>query len=260
MATGGRVTRVRGGTVVAALVLVPLAACGGGTEVDRTATGRASSSSAPSSVPSSSSEAPPRPPAGTRWVGRDQVVVAVPADWGTSTDPCLTGEGDLVRFDGPPPAWDCAGGRTEGSSLLVGTPGEGAFRGGRELDLVARIDGTRVLHSGIACRASLHGPCSTTMAVPESGVAFRVHYSGDEPEAFVEGVRDSLTTLDEGWTTVPFVELGRSREDALAMLADAGLEGWAPDVSFPHYATGTVPSAGSVVAVGSEVELTIGDG
>jgi hypothetical protein len=146
------------------------------------------------------------------------------------------------------------------SSLTVARPAEALDGSGVPLDARVRLETLTVVHGGVACRASTHGPCTLAFAVPGEDLAFRVSYAGQDAKAFVEGVRDSAARLPNGWTTVPFIQLGTSVEEALDRLAGAGLRGESPDVDFPHYATGTVPSAGSVVAVGETVEVTIGDG
>lgn len=61
-------------------------------------------------------------------------------------------------------------------------------------------------------------------------------------------------------TTVPQIRYGTSVADALRILEEAGLRGHEPDVDWPHYVTGTDPAAGTVVDVGTRVELEIGDG
>ena len=63
-----------------------------------------------------------------------------------------------------------------------------------------------------------------------------------------------------GTTTVPSIEYGTSVDDAMGILARAGLCGERPDVDFPHYVTATTPSAGTVVERGTHVTFEIGDG
>jgi hypothetical protein len=67
-------------------------------------------------------------------------------------------------------------------------------------------------------------------------------------------------TAEAALVTVPHIRYGTSVDRARRILADAGLMGHEPNVNFPHYVTGTVPSAGSTVHVGDVIELQIGDG
>jgi len=96
--------------------------------------------------------------------------------------------------------------------------------------------------------------------VSGSDAAFHLIYRGNDAEAFVDGVLRSVTQLPSGQTTVPLIDYGTSVAEAEKQLFEAGLVGHAPEVNFPHYATGTIPPAGTVVEVGQVVELTIGDG
>ena len=59
---------------------------------------------------------------------------------------------------------------------------------------------------------------------------------------------------------MPLIDYGVSVAKAKEQLSRAGLVGSSPEANFPHYATGTNPPAGTVVEVGEEVALTIGDG
>lgn len=78
--------------------------------------------------------------------------------------------------------------------------------------------------------------------------------------ALIRRIRNSLTAIPDGYVTVPLIELGTPVNQAKAQLAEVGLDSTSPDVDFPDYATGTDPVTGSVVAEGSTVALTIGDG
>lgn len=200
------------------------------------------------------------PPAGSRWVGIGDVVVAVPELWGTQTQPCAEPDGDTVFLAGRSSTrLDCATVPTAGvSSLTVATVASGAVDLEKSADLGAEVDGLRVSHSGTTCRTPT--TCELTFVVPDSGAAFHVVHSGRRSRAFVDGVLASLTRLPADQTTVPLVEYGISVARAEKLLAAAGLVAVAPDLDFPHYATGTTPPAGTVVARGQAVELTIGDG
>jgi hypothetical protein len=202
----------------------------------------------------------PAPPEGMRWQGVNGVVVAVPGGWRTDTDPCGSPDGDTVRFLGPdePPRWCPGGGTVSSVSSLVVAPAA------RHLPQLGRLDqriarrGLQVRHGGVRCRASSLGPCTFVFAVPDA--AFAVSYRGPDPQDFVGAMRDSVTRVPDGWTTVPPIRYGISVERAKNQLARAGLTGRSPEVDFPHYATGSRPEPGTVVPDGAEVALTIGDG
>ena len=245
--------------LMAALTAVLLlTACGSGTSVGQ---GTSASSGTTPAVTSAGGTVL-QPPAGRRWVGIGDVVVAVPERWGTETQPCAEPDGDTVFFIGPSSAvLDCATVPTvHVSSLTIASADSGAVSLGRRVDLGAEVNDLRISHSGIACRAALTGPCTLTFVVSGSDAAFHVIYRGADAEAFVDGVFRSVTRLPSGQTTVPLIDYGTSVVEAEKQLIEAGLVGHAPDVNFPHYATGTNPPAGTVVEVGQLVELTIGDG
>jgi hypothetical protein len=202
-------------------------------------------------------------PDGLRWVGMADVVVAVPDDWETAPEPCAAPDGDVVLFlEARARSVGCGNAATRrGSELSIAPSSTRAIpTRGRRLDIGPRINGLESIHSGVACMESRSGPCTTIFAVPTAKVVFRIAYRGPDPKAFVLRTRNSLTSLPSGFTTVPFIEYGTSVEDAKEELAAAGLTGESPDANFPHYATGTVPTAGSVVGIGDVVEIKIGDG
>ena len=199
-------------------------------------------------------------PKGMRWVGMHDVVVAVPEDWGTATQPCQAPAGDTVAFLGTDYlVMDCAYYPTRGvSSVSIAATKTGAIPLGRRTDLLAVTNGLRGLHSGVVCERT--EPCETTFLVRGSGAVFQAVGQGPDGRALVESIRDSVTRLPDGLSTVPFIEYGRSLEEAQGQLSAAGLTAQVPDVDFPYYVTGTVPPAGSVVEEGTEVQLEIGDG
>lgn len=202
------------------------------------------------------------PPDGMRWLGINGVVVAVPEGWETETDPCSSAGHGTVRFLGPArsPSW-CPRISPAGdvSSLLV-APTDGPLLEAGRLRHEAAVHGLEVRHGGVGCRASSIGPCFLTFFVPDADALFEVSYRGRTPQEFVTAVRDSVTRVPDGYTTVPAIAYGTSMEDAKRQLAEAGLSAQSPDVDFPHYATGSQPEPGTVVADGTTVELTIGDG
>jgi hypothetical protein len=246
------------------LLLAALAACGEGKPPPSTSgAGAAATSPAGRATVTPVTEAPPTPH-GMRLVGRHGVVVAVPDGWQTHLDLCgRVPDGAVIFADEKGPTYPCSPEpRPAASTLLVGSFTSSTVRpgAGRDLDLVTRVDGLEVLHDGGVCRSSALGPCTLTFGVAEHDVAFRVSYHGRGAEAFADAVLQSVRAVPDGWTTVPYLRYGTSVDDVRAVLAETGLEAAIPEVDFPHYATGTEPPAGSVVAEGSTVGVTIGDG
>ena len=82
----------------------------------------------------------------------------------------------------------------------------------------------------------------------------------DRPELRHVQICKDVQANARGTTTVPTIKYGTSVDDAVAILARAGLCGEPPTVDFPHYVTATYPSAGSVVERGTHVTFMIGDG
>lgn len=179
------------------------------------------------------------PPSGHRWQGVGDVVVAVPKTWRTETDICTLPDGDLVLL----PA------STRGTYRCGVSPTRGVS------SLVAVSHGSRT--DDVRCRPS---SCRATFGDEDAHVWFRVTARGPSARGVAESVRDSLTVLPTGWTTVPAVRYGEEVDDVVRRLAAAGLHGTSPDVDWPHYVTRTRPSAGAVVAEGETIALEIGDG
>lgn len=243
---------------VALMALLPLGACSANSDPARVAV---SPTSTPTAEPTG--ETPPvvAPPAGTRWQGINGVVVAVPKSWDTTTDPCGWADGGAVRFLGPMSlTMRCPLVGTAGSVLQVASSDLAVLPPVRTLQNRTRPGGVEVRYGSVRCRASSVGPCTLTFAVPSADATFQISYRGPNPVAFVERLRDSVTRLRSGSTTVPVVVYGSSVTDAMTQLSRAGLVVSSPDVNFPHYVTGTRPAAGTVVEEGATVELTVGDG
>ncbi len=213
-------------------------------------------------VPPSASMPSFDPPRDSRWVGIGDVVLAVPEDWGTTTEPCGAPTGPTVYFVTSEAARvDCAQTPTDGvSSVLLADNESGLVYGGRALDIFQEVNGVdRAVHERGCGAAS--GQCRImVMTSRQHGLAAVIRVRGENAAAQARKILDSLTVVPKGWVTVPLVEYGEEVADVKRRLADAGLVAHSPDVDYPHYATGTEPGPGSVVEVGSMVEITIGDG
>lgn len=195
---------------------------------------------------------------GERWVGAGGVMMAVPAHWRTATGPCGEPDGPVVHFPGrAADVVDCLPLPTTGVSSLTIRSADAA----PPSRPTNQVNGVRVSRPPVICVAGRPvGECSTTFVAPEAGVQLEIVARGVRASKRVRAIRGSLRPVPRGYVAVPLIDYGVSVEDAEGALADAGLEVSSPSVDFPHYATGTEPAAGAVVARGSTVALTVGDG
>ena len=235
-------------SVVALLVL---AACGETSQVQVQPEAR----SAPS-VPA------PQPPAGTRLIGLGRAVVAVPQAWGMQETHCGQPTQDTVYFaEGS--ARSCLVNQTGIASLAIARVDSSTLgKVTRTAAASRKVNGVIVLSSAVVCETSQSRGCAVSLVVPSEKAMFtlRVPRGQVARGAPLAEFRESLRILPVGYTTVPFVEYGVSVDHAQQLLAASGLRSESPDVDFPHYATGTEPPAGTVVAFDDVVMLTIGDG
>lgn len=148
----------------------------------------------------------PSPPSGTRWVGAEHVVVAVPEWWTTGETQCLAPVEDTVYFDIAATA-DCVD-RPDPSvvrevsalALLDASGGYGELVV-RDMQPVAEVDGHQILERA-SCEEWFEGVCRHMFAVPSESVVFAVTIA-DEGDGDYESIRESLMLLPDGWTTVP---------------------------------------------------------
>lgn len=223
------------------------------------------------------------PPDGTRWVGMDGVVVAVPDWWTTGDTRCYAPVEDTVYFD-PSATVDCADPDYDQSvdevsalAILDGTQGYGELVT-RDMEPVGTVDGHEVVESP-RCEEWFEDVCRRLFAVPSRGVVLAVTI--DEPgDGDYDEIRDSLRILPEGMTTVPLaIDQGwtpswGSDPDAADALMDAIREaGLVVDVVTPEpredrdtalYADlkpgsflGAEPDLGSVIEEGGTVTVTV---
>lgn len=148
----------------------------------------------------------PSPPAGTRWVGSGQVVVAVPDWWTTGETQCNAPVETTVYFD-IAATLECfppADPRTvrEVSALAVLDADQGY--GNQTLSLMkpsGEVDGRDVVELE-GCEEWHEGVCRQLFAVPSEGVLFAVTIA-DDADGSYQAIRDSLRILPEGSTTIP---------------------------------------------------------
>lgn len=225
----------------------------------------------------------PSPPAGSRWVGSGQVVVAVPDWWTTGETQCFAPVEDTVYFDSGA-VGDCPESPTPAeirqvSALAVLAAdtgyGEKEVRGMRP---VAELEGREVLERE-DCERWFEGVCRRLFAVPSEGVVFAVTIA-EEGDGSYEEIRESVRVLPDGLTTVPLSTADGwtptwgaepPAADALvAALEDAGLRveieteevpEESPNADYVSFSAGSLldvsPELGSVIEVGGTVTVTV---
>jgi hypothetical protein len=254
-------------------VLAVLAVAAGGLALARGVDGP-DSTTGPSALPAA--------PEGTRWVGMNRVVVAVPDWWTTGETQCLKPVEDTVYFesgamtdcsDEPHPAT-----LREVSALAVldGTCCYGEHEL-RSMTPVTEVDGHQVV-AREGCEEWFRGVCRRLFGVPDLGVVFAVTIA-DEGDGDHEAIRDSVRVLPDGLTTVP-LEVGSGFtpgygtepslvDDVVAAVEKAGLQADVTRVS-PRAGDGGLtgdlppgsllevsPAPGSVVENGATVTITV---
>lgn len=212
---------MRTSTLVLALVLAVTTACGEASTTE----GTVASTGAPD---------------GSRWVGMNGVVVAVPDWWSTGETQCATPVEDTVYFDSgaivdcADPVPDTLAREVSSLAILDGTRGIGEWKVG-EMEPVAEVDGREVVELE-KCDYWFEGVCRRMFAVPDEGVVFAVSIA-DRGDADYEAIRDSVRILPDGETTVPL------------RAADWGTPGWGAE---PDYVTRLVRA---VREAGLEAEI-----
>jgi hypothetical protein len=199
--------------------------------------------------------APPVPPPGTRYVGRGRMVVAVPTSWTTFTKAvCVQPRADFVRFEPIHTDYRCP--------FVVGP---------RQLHLTGVTIGSAELGPkasyGVRCLTSRPPRCRANLQVPDEDVTFALEGYANESPDVLKAVAASVTTLPDGWTTVPYVETKNrgfpTFTDVERALRAAGLRVEVANPELLGTANGkpwvetTVPATGEVVAEGGTVSVTL---
>lgn len=188
-------------------------------------------------APTSTSSAQPFPdaPAGSRWVGMNGVVVAVPDAWPVFDSACGDGSPAVV-LDGTDGTADCV----HYEDLRVSFSPHSIYRPRRDT---------------AACDLSDPGSCYLSRSFAEQGISvgISVEPAADRDEA--ERVLASAMVLPDGWTTVPFRDWQR-RDVAgrTASLEDAGFEVDASDAPGATEVR-TDPPSGTPVREGATITL-----
>jgi hypothetical protein len=224
----------------------------------------------------------PPPPAGMRWVGMDDVVVAVPEWWTTGDTQCLAPVEDTVYFDQAAqadcddPADPATVRKVSALAVFDGTCCYGELQI-RSMEPVGEADGHEVVELA-GCEEWFKGVCRRFFAVPDEGVVFAVTIA-DEGDGDYEAIRDSVRILPDGLTTVPLkvdygftpgwglepslvdevvreVEQAGLRVEVRTVTPEQSRTGLAADLP-PGSLLGISPSPGSVIEDGGRVTITV---
>lgn len=255
-------------TVVAVLVVVA-----GGLALDRLA-------GEPAATGASGPAGLPRAPDGTRWVGMDGVVVAVPDWWTTGETQCGAPVEDTVYFDAAAvyecedPADPATVREVSALGVLTGTCCYGEWKR-RDME---PVDGSPAVELA-GCDEWFEGVCRRLFALPGTDVVFAVTIA-EEGDGSYEAIRDSVRVLPDGLTTVPLrVGSGFTPgwgtepslvDDTVRAIENSGLRVEVEEVrpdrgrdvglqsDLPRGSLlGIEPSPGSVVEDGARVTLTV---
>ncbi|MGY2702752.1 MULTISPECIES: PASTA domain-containing protein [unclassified Nocardioides] len=170
------------------------------------------------------------PPDGTRWVGYDGAVVAVPDWWTTGETTCGAPVEDTVYFDSGAVV-DCADPDYDATVDEVSSLAVLHHDGGIDED---DLDGS--------CQEWFRGVCRRMFAVPGSDAVFAVTID-EEGDGDFEEIRDSARALPDRVTTVP--------------LAIGGAGGWTPTWGAEPTVVRDLRRA--IEAAGLEVEVQVLD-
>jgi len=199
----------------------------------------------------------PPAPEGTRWVGLNGAMVAVPDDWSVNDTSCGGPDSDTVDFR-ESGYRDCLNPDSRAHSWLrvhaLSSPaGRSAPDAEGETVLVDGIEATRV---GSLCDLSDPSSCFGQLTVPDLDVVFRLNSPVSNEE--VNAVLDTARLVPEGFTAVPDVTglqtPGAGRILTNLGLVAAGLPECDPNSSCAvQYVDATDPLPGSVVPTGTTV-------
>lgn len=186
-----RTSRTVIATVAAVLVVV-----GGALAFDRVV-------GEPAATGASAAGTLPAAPEGMRWVGMDDVVVAVPDWWTTGETKCLTPVEDTVYFDSTAMT-DCSNEPSSNTvasvSALAVLEGTCCYGEWKRRDMEP-VDGSPAVELA-GCDEWFEGVCRRLFALPGTEVVFAVTIA-EEGDGDYEAIRDSIRVLPEGLTTVP---------------------------------------------------------
>jgi hypothetical protein len=195
-------------------------------------------------------------PPGTRLVGANGVVVAVPSAFATNDIICMGIGSDTVTFNNDGGGFACAGGDVNASVVDIVDDSSPTWQHRVDLNGESmRIDGLSAVDSGYDCLTSGPPPmrCARTLTFPDAGVSFLV---GSTRNKLIARILDSAQAVPAGYATVPDVS-GMPSDDATSAIEAVGLTVDPPCEAPTCFVSviGTDPPAGTPVATGSAVAL-----
>jgi META domain/PASTA domain len=194
-------------------------------------------------------------PPGTRLVGENGIVVAVPTSFTTNDIVCAGVGSDTVTFNNDGPWFACAGG--DWSATVVNIVDDASPSWPHELyprsPVHVTVGGTAGGLDQNWCLDDRSGRCARRLAFPTAGVSFTVFSTSRRD---LRSILDSAQAVPDGYTTVPSV-LGMAGGDAAQTVETAGLT-VDPLCAGPQChasAVGTDPPAGTPVLDGAAVSI-----
>ena len=198
-------------------------------------------------------------PPGTRLVGANGVVVAVPASFTTEDLPCGVPNSDTVTFrPDVKPKTICSFGNPNAALVtVIGTDSRlWKQRLNKPADEIT-VDGLSALRTPVECFvAESINACAGSLTFPTAGVSFLITSHRPEGGPEIDGILDSAQAVPGGYTTVPSV-FGMRSDAATSAIEAVGLT-VDPPCELPECSVsviGTNPPAGTPVATGSAVSL-----
>ncbi|MFB9313048.1 hypothetical protein [Nocardioides plantarum] len=234
-----RARRRRDRTIISSVLAVAIIVAG--VSVATAGSSRTHPGSVDAADRSGMSETPPVPgPAtGSKWVGMNSLVVAVPVDWPVVNSPCGDGSPGVV-LNGSDAAIDCYGHDTEVASVR----------------LIALDASSGSPREGTDCDGSARPTCRAAKNFPDQGVRVQVQSTSHDALEQTERILDTARVLPDGWTTVPF---GQWNDTPMARTAVLEGAGFAVDDSLIAHVVAqpvrTEPDAGSPIRVGDTITL-----
>jgi hypothetical protein len=230
--------------VVAAVALLP----------DRNGESRGISNN-PSTSPPSAPQAPP----GTRLVGMGRLAVAVPEGWSTNDEKCGSALSNTVIFEANGVVSCEIAHRPHVSALhIVSITSPLALPWIYQHLAASQLDGITIKRT--PTNTGNEGSAGALVARSE-GV---VMYVTSSHRAVVDSVLDSAMVLPAGWVTIPFNPDLPFLPSELVALKRVGLNVEITRRDLPRRSTGALigatPAFGSVVPVGSTVQLVADSG
>lgn len=216
--------------------------------------------SVPPTTPDDSNRAElPTAPYGTRWLGYQGVMVAIPTDWGTESGGCVDLPLHNTVFFEARQELTCAGIRPPGVSSLRIYDGDSEHIEGLlpELEQVPPLNGLNVRRKP----TRMEGETEIAEGVLLVETANVLLWADSPDPAVVDAILDTAQLIPEGYTAVPDVSGMFNDSDIAPLMNEAELH-WLPrcprggvcDISA---VTATDPRAGSVVPVGTTVMAAV---